>query len=140
MRTLTIKTKFDSNQIYEEMMDNLSSYNLEITLNNDCIVFNIAENELIYIDFLSHKLATHIVENIQPRIVREEILLEFSGYLDDSVEELIKRIIWKLLYKNENAVSDQVSILKKQIKEFISQDNYLNLDGFIKFRLNDKKK
>lgn len=139
MKTLTIKSKYDSTQIYEELLDQLDDSSMEINLKDNHIIFNISDNERKYKDFLSHKIATHIIENVQPRMVREEIMIEFSSYLDDSVEELIKKITWKLIYKDEEAMEQHILSLTNQIKDFFIKDNYLNLDGFAKFRLNDKK-
>lgn len=143
MKKLMIKSKQDIVQIYEEILDSLNQHNLDfisVELKDNSVVCSTLNREEFCIDFLSKKLSVHIVENIQPRMIRDEVLIEFENYIDDSVEEFIKKITWKLLYKDEQITRDHIESIRSQIELCMTEDKIFNLDGFVRFRLNGRKK
>lgn len=139
MKKIFINADRDSTQIFEEILDEIiyTSESFSIALEDKRIVVDInnEENVLLYIDYVAGKIATYILNSVEPKIIRDEVELECLDLLDDEIENAIcEKVEWELLHKNEQIRQEYFENVKKEIFNGLYNYGNFNLFGFLNFR------
>lgn len=144
-------------------------YSLELFLDKNCDSFELIKNKIIFTDIsitknnsnsytfhssdqntamlkISDLLAEFIISNHEINIVKNIISTDYP-YFSPSERDTIRNKTLELLNTSEN--NDIVKILvslkrrfhiKQSILNFLANNSYINLSGFIQFRLSEYKK
>lgn len=128
--------------------DNINYYNLInilTNLENDNIsilldTHNKGYDKIVYsiIDIKQKDESLKLITGRINNLIKEYMILKCYEYLDDNYfyfEEQEVNNIKKSLIEDINNDLKTNLIFKNKIKEFIEDNDYINIDGFIKFRL-----
>lgn len=144
MRTLLINMDEDTLILYQSIMDNFNpDYHgilFSVEAEDDKIVIEtLVEDDSSAIDFIAHKLSDHIIEHVEPLIVKEESTITCYDLFDEEIDDIIARSNWEIYHKNEEDAKEYFLQLKNDIYEIIDDLNSFDLHGFIDFRLKDRR-
>lgn len=141
---LIIDAGKDTQLIFEDILENIfyNSNSFTVGLEDNLLIVNIEddENRKIYIDFVAGRIVNHILLNVEPKIIREEVELSCLDLLDDEIEENIAEIVeWELLHKNSKYINKYKEDLKEEISDDLEKHGCFNLLGFLNFRFNMRR-
>lgn len=144
MKNLIVNAGKDSTQIFEEILDtnNYTSELITIDITEDQLIINIhdEDNFSLYTDYIASRVTNHILNFIEPQIIREEVELGCLDLLDDEIEENIsQRVEWEILHKNQQKRDNYFYYLQEDICDGLLNNGTFNLDGFINFRYNTRR-
>lgn len=139
MKNLLIDAGRDSTQIFEEILDDImfTSESFTVILENNSIVVTIndEENTPLYVDYIADKITNYVLNFIEPKMIRDEVELECLELLDEQIEnDIIERVEWELLHKNEIVRQNYFLYLKEDIYEGLTNRGLFNLFGFLNFK------
>lgn len=109
--------------------------NKQLKYNNDDIdvVINIEENDKLDIEEVSEEITSLIVSIMENTLLKEYVL---KHYNDVSYEDRESIYVYALnLFKEkEGLIRDSVHI---KVHNYIKSNDYINIDGFLKFRIKE---
>lgn len=118
--------------------------NIEVHTNNNTYIFTSTETDTTKLK-LSDIIADYIIKNFETEIIKNLIHTDYS-YFSSSESDAITSKTQELIISENNDITKILISLKRRflikqcILNFISENTYLDLSGFINFRLIEYKK
>mgnify|MGYP002622027407 CR=1 FL=1 len=143
MRTVSIYMGKDTSILYQSIIDNyIGQYEnlFSIDVEDEVIKINtLAKDDSIVIDFLSKKIVNHIINHYESNFIKEIVHNEFFELFDSEMDDIISRTEWILYNKGQKHHEQHVKKLENMIYETLDENSEFNYDGFIVFRLKERK-
>lgn len=114
---------FNSNSLIKNIKHNDKNVDIEIT----------SQKNDIDIDDITNEITNLIINLMRNKLLKKYISKEYSEiYIDD--EQNIYNYSVKIFKEKEVFIRDSIY---KKVSNYIMSSNYINLDGFIKFRMKE---
>lgn len=143
MKKILINMDEDTLILYQSIVDNFTEYYKKIfnvNLENNIIIVNIFnEDNSEVVDFLSKKIALHIMNHVEPYVIKEEAAIACYDLFEDEIEDIITRVNWEMYYKDTKEADKYIEQLTNEIYGLLNELNSFDLYGFINFRFNDRR-
>ncbi|AEO93662.1 gp404 [Bacillus phage G] len=144
MKDLLINAGRSSTQIFEEIMNNnvysSKSFKVDLKDNKVHVAIKDEKNTSKYIEYVASNIASFILNFIEPKMIRDEVELECLDLFDEEIEEnIVEKVEWALLHKNEQIRQTYFLNMKNDIFDGLVSHGMFNLFGFLNFRLNDRR-
>lgn len=143
MKSLCIKTN-NQDVIYylintlEKLPINVCISNYSFKKYDNVIVHDIARNESEFYDVLAIVINSTIERFYEKELIKKCIKQNYF-YLSDVEQEYVMKISEKIMNLPDNKIGYKKKILKDTIKEYISHNKSIILDGFMNFRVKKYK-
>ena len=142
MKTICIKNNDET--ILEYLFCELNKLNIkELVISRkefknykNIIIHYVGEYEYNFLNTISEIIAK-CVEVFFEKNILEKIIDDNYFYFEDFEKEIILRISEKIIELQESKLKYKEDILKNIVCEYFLENKYMNLDGFVMFRIKE---
>lgn len=134
----------DRNYKFELQLNSKANSQVDIDVddqNTEIVFYSETQDKLsdCAIEILSKELAQYIINNYEKSIMQKAISDNYGYYSLLEQEELFE-IAKRKLYTGESSiytVRTRISLIEKKLIDYLSSYEYIQIDGFVKFRLKE---
>ncbi len=131
MFTLILENSKIAHLVYSYILKNFNLYDMNLTIKSNSITFKFKNFD--YKSFSFH-MSNLIIYFYESTLIKKILKRNYFYFSDFELESILKNC--KLILENEDS-NHKNDLIYLSVFDYVTNNSYMNLDGFVQFRLKD---